>query len=809
MSDSLILLRAVHSGSRFRRTAMVSLGAVTAALLAQPALAEEAPAAAPAEATVPADADAALTADSIVVIGTPTSYNNSATTESMIVQQAPLTSPLSMIDNLPGVSVQEGDTFGFDDWSTAIAMRGFQTNLDTQQIGITIDGLPNGNSGYGGGAKANRYIDSMNIGSVVVSQGTADIGSLSNEALGGTIDFRTDDPQDERRMRVSATLGQFEAQRFYGRYDTGLILGDQVKAWISGSYQEATDWGTRTANNNRTHFAGKFVTTGPVKVTGYASYDDTLENNYDQIYVDPGSNPIPKADGLTGIWTGIPYYDQNYRQVWATLRENFFTYLKAEGDLGNGITLKGAAYFHRNTGRGDWAPPYVVDVTNDGAGNPQSELDPTQTVHGGPALGRFYFVDANGVALTPSVGCASAIPGGADYDPACYPAGALAVQSYRHTHYEKSRLGFTAEGSWTAQLMGGENRLRGGLWYEDTSRKEHRDWHKVKDTHTGPAYEDLPYWTQYSRKYPQSTFKWYVEDQFQFGPVTANVGIKQFHAEIKRNDLFGESTDVEIKSTSKVLFSGGLQVEAMPGLDIFAGYAENYKALTDSILEVSDADLDQLKPETSRNIEAGARFQSGKFQGSATYFNSKFNNRIIFLSNSSESGIDYLGEGSGSYLNAGGIDSEGFELVANYRLTPELSLYGSYTYINADYRGTGDAALDAENGIYPGNGVAGIPDYMFVLSADWNSGPFSAGVSGKYTGKRYINRDNSWTADSYFLTDLYVGVKGEAISDMLKALEFRLNANNVTDERYFGGISGDYVWIGAPRTITFTMTADF
>lgn len=778
--------------------------------IAQPAWAEDAADTAAAAAAAAAAADAVPDAESIIVTGTPATYNNSEATAPMLMQQAPITSPLSMIDNLPGVSIQEGDTFGFDDWSTAIAIRGFQTNLDTQQIGITIDGLPNGNSNYGGGAKANRYIDSMNIGGVAVSQGTADIGSLSNEALGGTIDFRTDDPEDERRMRVSATLGQFDAQRFYARYDTGLILGDQVKAWISGSYQEATDWMSHSADNNRTHFAGKFVTTGPVRVTGYASYDDTLENNYDQIYVDPGSNPIPTADALTGIWTGIPYLDQNYRQVWGTLRENFFTYLKAEGEIGNGIALKGAAYFHRNTGRGDWAPPYLVDVTDDGAGNPQSELNNTLTVNGGPALGRFYFVDANGVALTPASGCESTFGDGNEpYDPACYPAGALAVQSYRHTHYEKSRLGFTGEGSWTAQVMGGENRLRGGLWYEDTTRKEHRDWHKVTDTRIGPAYEDLPYWTQYDRTYPQSSFKWYVEDQFEFGPVTVNAGIKQFRAEIERNDQFGDSADVEISSTSKVLFSGGLQIHAMQGLNLFAGYAENYKALTDSILEVSDADLDQLKPETSRNIEAGVRFRNGKFQGSATYFNSKFDNRIIFLSNSSESGIDYLGEGSGTYLNAGGIDSEGVELVTRYQLTPELGLYGSYTYINAEYRGTGDPVLDGENGIFPGNMVAGIPENMFVLSADWASGPFSAGVSGKYTGERYVNRSNSWRTDSYFLTDIYVGVRGEGISDMLSALEFRLVANNVTDERYLGGISGDYVWIGAPRTISFTMTADF
>lgn len=147
---------------------------------------------------------AALAADSadgpapaleeIVVLGKAAVFANNAVSDSMIAQQAPITSVTAVIDNLPGVSVQEGDTFGFDDWSTTISIRGFQTSLADQQIGMTIDGMPNGNSNYGGGAKANRYIDSANLGGVNVSQGTADIASRSNEALGGTLDFQTADP---------------------------------------------------------------------------------------------------------------------------------------------------------------------------------------------------------------------------------------------------------------------------------------------------------------------------------------------------------------------------------------------------------------------------------------------------------------------------------------------------------------------------------------------------------------------------------------------------------------------------------------
>lgn len=782
------------------------LGTCLAAIaVASPAMADEAAD----SAGVPMEGGA------IVVTGTRATYNNAALSEELIADQPPIASALDLVDTLPGVQVQEGDAFGFDDWSTAVSIRGFQTNLDQQQVGITIDGMPNGGSNYGGGSKANRFIDTMNIRTVEVSQGTADIGSLSNEALGGTLNFVTSDPLDDMRVRLSGSVGDFEASRYYARFDTGLFLNDTAKAWFSYSHQEATDWIGGSAQNHRDNFAAKFIIDTPVKLTGYVSYDDAHEDNYDQVYSAAQYEYYPKTDGLTTDWTGVPYQDQAYRRAWSTLRKNFFAYLKADTTLFNALDLHASAYYHDMAGRGDWVPQYVVDVIADGAGNPESELTGNSTVDGGSPLGTIYFVDANGVAMTPIEGCVGNLTypyGGTTnpaYDPACYAPGAIGAQSYRHTHYRKDRKGGTLDAAWNADLGGLENTLRGGIWYEDTNREEWRNWHNVIDTTVGPEYASLPYWTQYSRKYPQDTFKWFVQDTVKAGPVTAHVGAKQFINHIERVDLFGETDNVRIKSKSDILLSGGIQVEPIYGLNLFAGYAENFKSLTDSVLEYNNADFTSIDPETAENWEAGIRYQNGWFNGSATWFKSKFSNQVIFVPNSTSAGNDYLGEGDGKFFNAGGIDSEGFELLANVRPARGLNLYGAYTYIDATYRGTGNADLDAEQGVTPGNRVAGIAKHMWVLSGSYNYGPVTLGITGKYTGDRFVNADNSWTAANYFLTDLNISVKGEALSDSLKALDFALTVNNLTDENYLGGISGGYAWIGAPRTMVFTATADF
>lgn len=754
-------------------------------------------------------------ADEIIVIGVGQTYNSNASSEEMALQQAPLTSVLAQIDNLPGVNVTEGDTYGFDDWSTNYTLRGFQTTLGEQQIGLTVDGMPNGDSNYGGGAKANRYIDPQNLAAVEVFQGTADIASRSNEALGGTLNFTTQDPLDEMRVRISGTIGDHDAQRIYGRLDTGLFFNDTTSAWVSISSQTATDWIEGSAENRRDHFAAKLVGDyDGLLVTAYAMYDDTHEDNYQRLYSPADFDNNPRWDQLTGEWTGIPYVDQLYRRGWSTIRENFFAYLKLEKEVVNGLTLSAGAYRHDNDGRGDWVPPYLADVFDD-MGGAETEFTGAGTAFGAPVLGTIYFVDPSGAALTPAMGCASSITfpyGGAgpEYDPACYPANAIAVQSYRHTHYQKHRTGVTGDFDWVADFGDVENTLRGGIWYEDTVRDEYRDWHKITDTTVGYEFDNQPYYMQYNRSYPQTTFKWYVEDTVTFGPVAATFGVKQFNNDVERIDNFGLTSDVKIESDSGVLLSGGLVVTPMDGVEVFAGYSENYKALNDLILERPASALDDLEPETSRVIDAGVRYQGGPVTAAITYFDVEFDNRLIFLDSSTSAGPNYLIGTDGSFFNAGGIESQGIEFLATFQATDFLSLYTSYTYNDSTYIGTGDAAVDATVGIVPGEQVAGIAKHMFVASADVTYNQFYGGLSAKYVGDRNVYANGGFVADSYVVADLYAGVSGSAISDDLSNVDLRITVNNLFDKEYLGSIAvNSGAWIGSPRTVALSLTADF
>ena len=748
-----------------------------------------------------------------VVADEPRTFARNVVPAPMIRQQSKITSVAAVVDNLPGVSVQEGDAYGFDDWSSNVVVRGFQVTLSEAQIGTTIDGFPNGTSDYFSGAKANRFLDAMNLGGVEVSQGTADIASRSVEALGGTFNYRTDDPAAERTWAASTTLGENEGQRFSMRVDTGPLFRGETRAWIAAVRQEATDWVEGSARNEREHLAAKLVSShGRLDLTGYLSWDSIHEDDYQRLYSEADFRTNPRWDRLVGDWPGVPYLNQFYRPGWQTRRNNTLAYVKADRSFDE-AAIGAGAYFHRNRGWGGWLPPYIVDVVDDGGG-PESELRGLPPVRGGDQLGRVHFVDGSGVAAAPAEDCESSYiynyygPGGPEVDPACHP-GATAVQSFRHSHYGKDRLGGTLDGEWSAFIGGAGSALRAGIWYEGSRRDLGRDWHRMLDPALSFNYEERPYWHQYEWDFPQQVFKWYLEETLYAGPLALSAGVKQFRIGVSREDQFGVDPDLTVDSDSDLLFSGGVTYETpVAGLDLFAGYAENFRAISSTLLEVPGRSLDLLEPETASNIDVGLQYAGERAALTAAWYSIDFQNRIFYLGPQTPAGPDYLIPGGGAYFNAGGIETSGVELSATVPLPHRVSFYTAVTFNDSKYIGTGDPKVDEDQGIVPGTDVAGVPGRLWVLSLD-RSGPFAGGLSAKYTSPRRVSLAADWDTDAYWLLDAYVSFSGEALSDRLRSAEFSIVANNPLDEAYLSAITENAAWLGAPRTVSVTATVSF
>ena len=663
-----------------------------------------------------------------VVAEEPTIFARNVVAEPMMLQQSNITAVTSVVDNLPGVSIQEGDAYGFDDWSSNVAVRGFQVSINESQIGTTIDGFPNGSSDYWSGAKANRFVDPMNLGGVEVSQGTADIASQSVEALGGTFNFLTDEPAAARRYTASATIGENDGQRFSMRVDTGPLFGGATRSWIAAIRQEATDWVQGAAENEREHIAAKVVSDhGALALTGYLAYDNIREDVYQRLYSDADFRTNPRWDRLIGDWPGVPYLSQFYRPAWTTWRGNTFGYLNADWSLSEFTSLSLGFYFHRNRGRGDWLPPYIVDVTDD-AGGPESELAGGRPVRGGEQLGVIQFVGQDGAAVGPTPGCTSSYifnyygSGGPEVDPACHPD-ATAVQSFRHSHYGKDRLGLTLDEEWSTTIGAAGSTLRAGIWYERSRRPLSRDWHRILDPTLSAQFDETPYWRQYDWEFPQDVFRWYAEETLYAGSFAFSAGVRQFLVGLSREDIFKADPDLSVDSDSDLLVSGGVTYETpVEGLDLFAGYAENFKAISSLLLEVPGRSLDLLEPETASNIDVGLQYTGSRIALGATWYSIDFRNRIFYIGPQTPAGPNYLIPGGGAYFNAGGIETSGLELSATVQLPLQTAFYTALTFNDSEYIGTDDPLVDASQGIVQGADVTGVPDRLWVLSLD-RTGP--------------------------------------------------------------------------------------
>lgn len=756
------------------------------------------------------DSTVSTTLSQVEVVGQATTYAKAVVTKEMLDRQSVMTSVNGVLNELPGVLVTEADTYGSSDWGTQISMRGFVSNRDTQQIGTTIDGLPNGGSGYGGGSRANRYLDILNLQTVEVSQGTADIASRSNEALGGTLNYVTDDPLDEQRLRFVVGAGEHQARKYYVRYDSGQWLGN-TRAWVSASSAENRDWIDGSGKTTRDHMAGKFVSElGRWTVSGYLSWDEANESEYSSVSLAQYAID-PEHDSLTGTWTGIPYLDQQFRSGSRALRENTFGYLRGRFD-GDRFKASVAAYGHRMEGRGDWIPPYLADVNADGAGNPESEFTGGTTNYGGPNLGRFYFVTPGGAAATMIAGCTGTGGVPPEYDPSCYPAGSLAVQSYRHSHYDNRRVGVTADLEWRQDFGAVDNSLRGGLWLERGRRSVTRDWHRLLDTRIGMNYDHRPYWVQFKDAYELDEVMYYVEDVARIGAFAARIGVKQFFVDQRRDERINGQQHARSDSESDPLFSAGLTwTTPVEGMEVFAGFSENFAAIPSGVLgETDPVVLSRVKPETADNIELGLRVSRWPLTASATLYDIRFDNRIVYVPASFVDGIDYLGETDGVYENYGGVQSRGLETALGYGWDNGWRLSGAYTYNKSTYLGSGDAERDEALEIVEGAQVFGIPKHTLVLSADWQGEAWNFGLSGRYLGERYLDASNSEKIDAVTLFNAHVGVDLVDISPRLKGMAVDLTVNNLTDKRYLSGVDGGgSAFIGAPRAVSVALTVDF
>ncbi|CAM3512133.1 TonB-dependent receptor [Bordetella sputigena] len=146
--------------------------------------------------------------------------------------------------------------------------------------------------------------------------------------------------------------------------------------------------------------------------------------------------------------------------------------------------------------------------------------------------------------------------------------------------------------------------------------------------------------------------------------------------------------------------------------------------------------------------------------------------------------------------------NRGVEASFAGEVTRGVRLLGGMSYIDA-------VVNKATTPDLQGNKAVGVPDWQLNLGAEWDT-PFVPGLTllGRviYTDRTYADADNTLSVPSWTRVD--AGARYETkISGT--PVTFRFNVENLFNRNYWGTATAGYLFVGSPRTYTFSTSIAF
>ncbi len=699
------------------------------------------------------------------------------------------TTALKALEKLPSVNFQSADAFGAYEWSQRITVRGFNQS----QLGFTLDGVPLGNQNYGNvnGLHTNRAISPENVGTIRLTQGAGAVGTQATNNLGGTIELASREPSSTFGIDGNAAYGSDNTIRGFARVDTG---GETARGFLSYGYLTTDKWKGFGRQYQHVANAKGIIDAGAAKITGYLSFSDRREQDYQDLSLDiiqrlganvdnitnnyalavliadvganSGYTGAPKLNPAAGTVTPAPYRDADDVYFDASgLRKDYIGYVGIEAPLGDGdkgsVAVKG--YFHNNDGQGTWFTPYVPSPT--------------------------------GVPI-----------------------------SVRTTEYTIRRKGVF--GSYSNDF--GFGQLSFGGWYERNDFRQARRFYALT-SRTVPGRSALqfqrdPFATQWDFNYTTDIFQYFVQDKIEFGALTLDLGWKGFNVKNSASPIVqGGRAAGSIKAEDWFLPSVGLNYKLGDSTELYASFSQSKSAFVSAFTagpfsttqDGFNAIRSTLKPEESDTYEIGARFKSGGFNGSVGAYLVEFRNRLLAIT----TGAGIVGNPP-VLQNVGGVRSSGVELAASYRLGNGFSLFGSYSYNDATYRDNVINAAGVLLAAIKGKTIVDAPQHLLKLDASYDSDSLFGRVGVNYMSKRFFTYTNALKGTAIAPADSLGFVEGRAVVDaslgyrfslgFLRKAEIQLNVTNLFDKAYistigtngFGNIGDNQTLLnGAPRQI--------
>ena len=762
-------------------------------------------------------------------------------TQDLIERQNPGQTILDTINTLPGVNFQNNDAYGSS--GGTLNIRGF----NSQRVSLTLDGVPLNDSG-GYDIYSNQMIDPELIEQVNVNLGTTDMDSPTASATGGTVNVRTRAPNEDFGIHVSGSAGEFEFFRVFAAVDTGAFTSFGTRAFIAAS---------RATNDNPFNNYGKvdkkqingriYQPLGSegdfVSIAGH--YNENRNNFF-------GSLPLRWDEGRTvGSGSGNRFprnndereYDINYpcqvstvaRPGVADLTNGCGTEFDRRYNPSNTGNIRGSSRFTLSEGLVLTVDPSFQYVKANGGGtsNGRERLNNGLAGYMG---GRPYFgMDMNGdgdlldevTVLTPSqtrtnrIGVISSLR----YDINEFHTVRFAYTYDRARHRQTGQVGYLQANGEPVDVFPINDPIVdvNGTALQKRDRKSYAILNQFSAEYRGEFFDALtvnlglraPFFKRELNQYCFTT--------------SANGFVDCFGKDSPVNDAYAAANPTVSPPQSrtykydKLLPNLGAIYDFTPNISAFASYAKGLSVPSTDQLYNSlffGADVEGIKPvpETTDSFDLGLRYRSGTIQAQIAGWLTKYKDRVA---EAYDPELD-----RSVFRNLGKVDKRCIDASVAWQAMPELQLYvfGSLndSEIKSDLQ-TGPATFVATKG----NRESGSASYSYGGTVRGTLGPVDVGVTAKRTGPRYLFDTNlplvlggvevfPAKAPAYTLVNLDARLNLEFLGLNDKTF-FQLNVYNLFDEFYVGGFGGGlqqsssapFVQIGAPRTISGTVTVAF
>ena len=695
----------------------------------------------------------------VVVLGHGQTRQVQNLSKSDLMTAMPGSSPLKILEKLPGVSFQSADALGAYEWSTRISIRGYSQG----QLGFTLDGVPLGNMSYGNnnGLHISRAIIAENLQRADLSQGAGSAGTASSNNLGGMVQFFSAEPSLAPALSFSQTAGSNATRRTVAKVDSGAL--GAVRASLAGAHQRSHKWKGEGSQQQDQLNARLSADIGEHTLDLSYHYSKRSENDYQDMSPDmlrrlgwEWDNYAPDwqraLDAARGNFTGgVNNLDDAYYTA-RGLREDHLAWATLK--LALPVAVSTTVYHHSNLGQGHWYTPYTAS-------------SPTVPI------------------------------------------------SVRTTEYAISRRGLTA----ALEYEFAGHTLSAGAWFEHNGHTLTRNFYAVNGPEDTNRFLTNPFLTGFHQYFTTRTRQFYIQDSARLldNKLKLEAALKWSRATVDTTSMNAARAAGQLRAAPPVLPQLGASYVLSEGREVFASVSKSYRSFEPGVygpFSQSQAAFDAggkiLRPERATSTDLGYRFRGPLLSGSIAVYRADFVDRIVSVATCA--GVVGC---PNTVVNVGKVATRGVEAAAVYTPSRQWTWFNSLTYNDSRYR---TDYLDAGKMVpVSGKRVVDSPKLMLGTELAYESAPWSAKASAKYTGARYYTYLNDSGVPGYTVVGLSGGYKIGHWGG-LRDLQLRLHVNNVLDKRYFATLGSNQfvasdpgglfptLQVGAPREFFFSLS---